>query len=731
MLRTTNPALPRASRARWWAAATAALAVMLGSAVTAAAATAAPAAKLTRGTAARPAAGHPLTRPAPRPQAAATGTVHYATIAPLCAQPKPGESSCFGLKRVPVAASTPHAIRYVVPDSVQTGPSGGFTPNDLSTAYQVNPSAATTQTVAIVDAYDDPYALAELNAFDHYYGFPAETATSFRKVNQNGARTPLPAANSGWAGEIALDIEAVRGMCRNCKILLVEAASANNANLATAVNSAVRLGARIVSNSYGGPEAGGSSAIQAAYQHPGVVITASTGDNGWYNWDFANDVPDGSTSPDAGASDDMPNTPAAYPSVVAVAGTGLELNPDGSRSQEWVWNDNGPDDQDGMCCGMWFGAQGASGGGCSLRYNAMSFQAAASGYAATGCKGKRMTGDVAALADPATGFDYYSHYGGGWGTIGGTSLASPLVAAMWALAGGSGGVAYPAQNLYDNYRFHPGSTYDVQLGGNGWCAGDDTTSCSTALQNETSPPTGNPNNLQNGSTQHDAENPPQGQGWAGLLDCSYPHDGSEQSGQPNSGECNALTGYDGASGVGTPRGLQAFRSTQPSVAVSHPSVMKLRVSEAFGARITEPVAGATITSRTWTFGDGSAATTSNAHVYNRAGTYTVRLTIRDSYGRTASGTTRITVGHPPTATFHGRTRLHHKRLYRFTSYGSRDIDTGGRIVRVTWNFGDHHRATGSSVKHRYSRSGRYTITETVWDNTGMHTTRRVRVRVVR
>src|SRR6185312_16719717 len=111
---------------------------------------------------------------------------------------------------------------------------------------------------------------------------------------------------------------------------------------------------------------------------------------------------------------------AAYPSVVAVAGTGLELNPDGSRNQEWVWNDNGADDQNGMCCGFWFGGQGASGGGCSLRYNAMSFQAAASGYAATGCKGKRMTGDVAALADPATGFDYYSQYGGGnhWGTIG-------------------------------------------------------------------------------------------------------------------------------------------------------------------------------------------------------------------------------------------------------------------------------------------------------------------------
>jgi len=730
MPRTTNPARSRTSWARWLGMVTAVLAVVLGSAVPAAAATGTT--KL--GTAATLAAGHPLTEPAPRPQAAATGTVHYARIAPLCGQPKPGESACFGLKRVPVPASTPHAIRYVVPDSVQTGPSGGFTPDDLSTAYQVNPSAATGQTVAIVDAFDDPYALTELNAFDRYYGFPAETSTSFRKVNQAGARSPLPTADSGWAGEIALDIEAVRGMCRKCKILLVEASTPNNANLATAVNSAVRLGARIVSNSYGGPEAGGSPSIQAAYQHPGVVITASTGDHGWYNWDFANDVPGGgSTSPDAGASDDMPNTPAAYPSVVAVAGTGLELNPDGSRNQEWVWNDNGADDQNGMCCGFWFGGQGASGGGCSLRYNAMSFQAAASGYAATGCKGKRMTGDVAALADPATGFDYYSQYGGGnhWGTIGGTSLASPLVAAMWALAGGSGGVAYPAQNLYDNYRFHPTSTYDVQTGGNGWCAGDDTTSCSTALQNETAPSTGNPNNLQNGSTQHDAENPPQGQGWAGLLDCSYPHDGSEQSGQPISGECNALTGYDGASGVGTPRGLQVFRSTQPTVAVSHPSVMKLRVNEAFGSRITEPAPGATITSRTWTYGDGTAATTSNVHAFRNAGTFTVRLTIRDSYGRTASGSTRITVGRALSVQFHGRTRVHRNHTYRFTAYGSRDINTGGRIVRVTWNFGDHHRATGSAVKHRYSRTGRYTITETAWDNTGVHTTRRVRVRVVR
>jgi len=144
MPRTTNPARSRTSWARWLGMVTAVLAVVLGSAVPAAAATGTT--KL--GTAATLAAGHPLTEPAPRPQAAATGTVHYARIAPLCGQPKPGESACFGLKRVPVPASTLHAIRYVVPDSVQTGPSGGFTPNDLSTAYQVNPSAATSQTVA-------------------------------------------------------------------------------------------------------------------------------------------------------------------------------------------------------------------------------------------------------------------------------------------------------------------------------------------------------------------------------------------------------------------------------------------------------------------------------------------------------------------------------------------------------------------------------------------------------
>ena len=141
--------------------------------------------------------------------------------------------------------------------------------------------------------------------------------------------------------------------------------------------------------------------------------------------------------------------------------------------------------------------------------------------------------------------------------------------------------------------------------------------------------------------------------------------------------------------------------------------------------------GAAITSRIWTYGDGTAATTSNVHAYRKAGTFTVRLTVRDSYGRTASGRTRITVGRALSVHFNGRTRMHRRHTYRFTSYGSRDVNTGGRIVRVTWNFGDHHRATGSSVRHRYSRTGRYTITETVWDNTGVHTTRRVRVRVVR
>src|SRR5262249_2813359 len=162
------------------------------------------------------------------------------------------------------------------------GPAGGYTPSQLASAYGVNAATATTQTVAIVDAYRDPSVLADLNHFDSNYGLPAETSTSFQVLSQTGGSVARVPTDVGWSGEITLDVDAVRGLCHACKILLVEANQASGIDLATAVNYAAAH-ASIVSNSYGGPEFPGDSGA-SSYNHPGIAILASTGDDGRYGW---------------------------------------------------------------------------------------------------------------------------------------------------------------------------------------------------------------------------------------------------------------------------------------------------------------------------------------------------------------------------------------------------------------------------------------------------------------
>ena len=654
----------------------------------------------------------------PQLSTAGGGHVHYALVKPLCPAPSNVHvDRCLALQKVNVSKATKGAVAYVQPSAATSGPAGGYTPADLASAYGINPGAATTQTVAIVDAYDDPYAMRELNAFNAHYGLPAETATSFRKVNQKGAAAPLPTADPGWAGEIALDIETVRGVCHLCKILLVEGTTPTNNNLATAVNTAVRLGAKVISNSYGGPEAGSTASVQAAYNHPGVLITASTGDHGWYDWDFANDF--------GGASANMPNTPASYPSVVAVGGTTLLLNHDGSRQQEGVWNRDGTDDANGLDPLGWEGNWGASGGGCSLRFTAPAWQSAAAGYSALGCAGKRMTGDVAALADPYTGFDVNSHYNGDWVTIGGTSLAAPIIAAISALGGGPHGVNYPAKTLYQNLQYRPASLFDVVNGGNGFCAGDTSSNCSSVLAGKTSPPTGNPNNLDNGNLQY-------ANGWAGLLDCGYAYDGGSGV-QSNNTQCNAAPGFDGPSGVGTPNGVALFRPTNPTASITSPAIPRLRSSATFTGHATEPLSGATITGYAWTWGDGTSTASSSAtatHAYSVRGTYPVRLTVTDNRGQTGSSTTSVTLGRPLLLKIAGPSHTYVGHNTRFSDHGSSDPNTGGTLSHVAWYWGDHTaNSTGAGAWHKFARRGTYRVTLRIQDNTGVVATKTTLVTV--
>ena len=542
-----------------------------------------------------------------------TSSSTYVKAVPVCKAAKAHHATCLAVRLVTVRPGTPGArVQSGSHPAYATGVAGGFTPADLATAYGVNPNLATTKTVAIVDAYNDPNALADLNAFNAHYGLPAETATSFRKVNQNGLTAPLPINDAGWAGEISLDLDAVRGLCHACKIILVETNSSSFADLATGVNRAATMGADVISNSYGGSESGAVPAtILAAYNHPGKVILASTGDHGMFDWDHVNT---------GGSSSSAPELPSSLNTVVAVGGTTLYLNAEATRSGETVWNENGSSDVTGFNLSY---SMGATGGGCSTVINAQNWQKSVANYAQTTCGVKRLAADVSALADPYTGYDVYDTYGApGWQTYGGTSLASPLIAAMWALAGGSGGVAYPSLSLYGHFKSdatHP--LYDVTAGGNGLCDGTPAGSCKNAPWVG-----GAPNTF-----------------GRGILDCAWlPGSGTLAAGTR---ECDAATGYDGPSGVGTPIGLAAFRPILPKAVITAPATITHAHPAAFsGTLSTDPFPGGVITSYAWKFGDGGvAAVAAPSHTYAAAGSFTVTLTVKDNYNQTGVITKLVTV----------------------------------------------------------------------------------------
>jgi hypothetical protein len=328
-----------------------------------------------------------------------------------CAEPSSALGAC-GAKVVTNEVGTPLATGAPAP--------GSYGPAQFHTAYGLPTTAPTPQTIAIVDAYDDPNIEADLATYSAYYGLPACTTANgcFRKVNQTGGTTP-PVSNSGWALEIALDVETAHQICQNCKILLVEASSASLTNLGAAENEAVALGANVVSNSWGSSEYYFETTDESRYfNHPGVMITASSGDNG-YGVEF----------------------PAASRYVTAVGGTTLSLNGDNTRSSETAWS--------------------GSGSGCSAYIAKPSWQTDPS------CS-RRAVADVSADADPNTGAAIYDSllYAGqsGWFQVGGTSLAAPLIAGVYALTGTASSATY-GSTPYS----HAGSLFDVTTGSNGTC----------------------------------------------------------------------------------------------------------------------------------------------------------------------------------------------------------------------------------------------------------------------
>jgi subtilase family serine protease len=545
---------------------------------------------------------------------------HYARLVPLCAPPAPGRVSCFAIRSAPVSVTPGTALPAGVHAQAAfgNGPAGAYSPSDLQALYAFSrASGGRGQTIGIVDWFDDPKALADLDHFDHTYGFPAETAKTFKKINETGKAKPLPAASatSGQADtspETTLDIQSARAVCGHCRILLVEAKASKtrgptDTDLAKAENTAVRHGADEVSNSFGASEHRGAAAkrFAKAFNHPGVVITAATGDAGWYSWDVANG---GSHAPSA------PNAPATFRSVVAVGGTtlpdtGKQAKP--VRQSETVWNENGPADSVGAQGPPNGGPHGASGGGCSKLFAAQRWQRHVAGYKATGCGTKRLAADVSAIADPQTGFDVYDSYdtassASHWFTVGGTSLSSPVVAAMWALVGGAHKVKYPALTLYGNEKTHAASLHDVTAGGNAFCDGVDPVSCESHY------------------TQ-----PPNTFGF-GRLECSF---------AANSGtrvvanhQCVAAPGYDGPSGVGTPAGLKVFRRLSPRASI-HVVALRRNHPGTFSAKVVDPFPGGRIAKYSWAFGDGHHSRKAHPkHAFAKAKTFTVTLTVTDVFG---------------------------------------------------------------------------------------------------
>lgn len=291
----------------------------------------------------------------------------------------------------------------------------GLHPADLQAAYKApSATAGSGQTIGIVVANDNPNLEADLAVYRSTFGLPACTTASgcLRVV----AAKSVSEADANWAHEVSIDVDMASAICPRCNLLVVEAASTKESDLQFAVATAILNGATVVSNSYVIPES--KSENNLAWWHPGVPIVAAAGDDG-----FA-----------------TANWPAASTNVIAVGATTLTRSSTTARG----WTET-----------AWAG----SGSGCS------GIAAKPSWQTDTGCS-NRTIADVAAVGDPATPVAVYDSYQDtGWIQMGGTSVATPIVAGMYALAG-NGSKMNGASSLYS----HSSALFPVTSGSNGTCS---------------------------------------------------------------------------------------------------------------------------------------------------------------------------------------------------------------------------------------------------------------------
>jgi N-acetylneuraminic acid mutarotase len=470
--------------------------------------------------------GLPSVAQAETPAQAPTPSSGKVSVTPACETPKAGYAGCFALRRDDIKS-----VKGVLPNADAPA---GYGPADLLSAYGLPTDGGAGATVAIVDAFDDPAAEADLAIYRQQFGLPACTTDNgcFKKIDQRGG-TDYPAPDAGWAGEISLDVDMVSAIAPNAKILLVEADTNAFEDMGAAVNRAVASGAKYVSNSYGsgyttvpgsGEDPSEVTELDQYYNHPGVAIVASTGDE------------------DYGVA-----YPAASPYVTSVGGTALNRSAADPRG----WSES-----------VWHNSFGGPGSGCSV------YEAKPAWQKDTGCA-NRAVADVSAVADPVTGVAVYQTYGRvGWQVYGGTSASSPIIAGVYAVAGTPSAGTYPSSYLYDK----PTAFNDVTAGANGTCT-------------------------------------------PAYL-------------------CTAGAGYDGPTGLGTPKGVGAF-ATGP-----HGEIVGTVTDSATGA----PISGATVTA-----GDGSATTDATGKYDIRAavGAYDVVAT---AYGYSSKTIASVTVAQDSSVT---------------------------------------------------------------------------------
>jgi hypothetical protein len=349
----------------------------------------------------------------------------------------------------------------------------GFTPAQMDGAYGINAikfgsvtGDGSGQTIAIVDAYDDPNALSDLNAFSAAFSLPqfngGTGSPTFTQYNQDGNTSPLPGTDPAgpgvvsWEAEEAQDIEWAHAVAPMANIDLVEA-SDDSDGLYTADAAAATLpGVSVVSNSWGGDEFAGESDLDSTFVVPGVTFVFSTGDSGAFN---------------DGDSNFVAEYPASSPDVLAVGGTSLTVNAGNTYGGETAYGD-----------GADSGTDGGGGGGISTQESIPSYQVGKiNGLSTT----NRTTPDVSMEADPTIGAAVYDSYDESatdpWFPAGdngsGTSLSAQMWGALIAIANqgrtieGAGTLTGPTQTLPDLYNLPAADFHDITSGSNGYPAG--------------------------------------------------------------------------------------------------------------------------------------------------------------------------------------------------------------------------------------------------------------------